>query len=193
MKAHTYALALASALPVVIGHGHITWPPSTRHNGSLAEAGYCAHSECLWFSQPTSIPGKPTLPQAMRSYNVDVSGGPADWSSTTPWRAPGTAPVFGSGCGVAGGNVIALPNGGDFDGIQGLDGAKLPKKQPHVWQRGSVQEVAFAITANPCGGCMPTCGSNPRPADRCIYYSRPLGLGSAQISIVCASRMACRS
>lgn len=152
MKAHTYALALASALPVVIGHGHITWPPSTRHNGSLAEAGYCAHSECLWFSQPTSIPGKPTLPQAMRSYNVDVSGGPADWSSTTPWRAPGTAPVFGSGCGVAGGNVIALPNGGDFDGIQGLDGAKLPKKQPHVWQRGSVQEVAFAITANHGGG-----------------------------------------
>ena len=54
---------------------------------------------CFWFSQPTSIPGPPTLPQRHRTFNVDVSGGPKDWTAHMPWRAPGSAPVLGSGCG----------------------------------------------------------------------------------------------
>ncbi len=29
--------------------------------------------------------------------------GAGDWSRKNPWRAPGTAPVYGSGCGVYGG------------------------------------------------------------------------------------------
>lgn len=32
--------------------------------------------------------------------------GAGDWSRKNPWRAPGTAPVFGSGCGVYGGREV---------------------------------------------------------------------------------------
>ena len=73
-----------------------------------------------------------------------------------PWRAPGTAPVQGSGCGILGGNAVPLPNGGTVDPArQGMDGIKLPKAtsaKPSVWKRGSIQEVGFGITANHGGG-----------------------------------------
>lgn len=149
-------ILFTSLLHVAYGHGHITWPPS-RHNGSLAEAGRCDRGECMWFSQPTSIPGAPTLPHEMRSYNTGTRTGESnDWSATMPWRAPGTASVQGSGCGVMGGNKVPLPNGGEFHlpGIpQGMDGILLPKlHEPVLWERGSVQEVAFGITANHGGG-----------------------------------------
>jgi len=35
---------------------------------------------------------------------------------------------------------------------QAMDGLDLPKKEPTVWKRGSVVEVAFALTANHGGG-----------------------------------------
>jgi len=139
------------------GHGHITYPPN-RHGGNYSIAGYCAAasgSPCVWFSQPTTIPGEPTLHDpALRTYNVKVSSGVHDWSRKMPWRAPGTAPVLGSGCGVAGGNRLPLPNGGNAPhGVeQGLDGLKLPVTKPTVWKKGEVVEVAWAITANHGGG-----------------------------------------
>merc|ERR1711977_146159 len=37
-------------------------------------------------------------------------------------------------------------------GWQGRDGILLPQKEPTTWRKGSVQEVAFAITANHGGG-----------------------------------------
>lgn len=152
---HLHRLLLFALLDSCISHGHVTYPPSTRHGGSLTKAGHCLDGECLWFSQPTSIPGKPTLPQYARSYNVDVSGGDLDWSASMPWRAPGTAPVMGSGCGIAGGNAIALPNGGTTprgDIPQGMDGVGLPAQPPTIWAQGSTQKVAFGITANHGGG-----------------------------------------
>ena len=144
------ALLIAARLPAGDGHGQITWPPSTRHGGSLEEAGHCWPSmACFWFSQPTSIPGPPTLPQRHRTFNVDVSGGPKDWTARMPWRAPGSAPVLGSGCGTAGGGPWRAPDGVPPQGLpQGFDGKLLPKQTPHEWQMGSEQEVAFAIAAN---------------------------------------------
>jgi len=143
-------------------HGHITFPPSTRHGGSLDTAGACVSGDlsnvsslnadvCGWFSQPAVIPGKPTLPDYMRTYNVDVNSGSLDWSATMPWRAPGTAPVLGSGCGLGGGNIVPLPNGGQSS-KQGLDGAHLPAMPATKWQLGSEQEVGFSLTANHGGG-----------------------------------------
>lgn len=38
-----------------------------------------------------------------RSVNGNVNGGKGDVFATSPWRAPGTAKVYGSGCGAAGG------------------------------------------------------------------------------------------
>ena len=46
----------------VYGHGHMTYPPSTRHGGSLAKGGNCQNGACFWFSNNVEIPGKPTLP-----------------------------------------------------------------------------------------------------------------------------------
>lgn len=109
---------------------------------------------CLWFSQPVQIPGEPTIESEARTYNIDVSDGPNDWTRKMPWRAPGTAPVLGSGCGVAGGNPIELPNGGDPpSGFEpGYDGVLLPETEPTVWKQGDEAEVAWAITANHGGG-----------------------------------------
>lgn len=117
-------------------------------------AGYCG--ECgLWFSQPTVIPGEPTLDdEQFRTYNVKVSSGSHDWSRRMPWRAPGHAPVLGSGCGLAGGNALPLPNGGQApSGVpQGFDGLHLPETQATIWRKGGVAEVAWAIMANHGGG-----------------------------------------
>ena len=138
----------------VDAHGHITIPPA-RNNGSVELAGNCENLACLWFSQITEIPGEPTLPDYARSFNVNVSSGEDDWSRKMPWRAPGTAPVYGSGCGAAGGGPKAYDNGGfPPDGYkQGedfLNAPELPTKT--VWKRGSVQEVAWATFANHGGG-----------------------------------------
>ena len=105
----------------------------------------------MWFSQPAVIPGPPTLPDYARTINVKVSSGPDDFSRAMPWRAPGTAPVFGSGCGSGGGGPVSYSNGGNAPpGYKnGQDFLDIPASaQPTVWKRGSVQEVAWAIFAN---------------------------------------------
>jgi hypothetical protein len=100
------ATATLSLLPTVVdAHGHITVPPA-RNNGTVEKAGNCDDYACVWFSQITEIPGQPTLPDDARTFNLGVSSGPDDWSRKNPWRAPGTAPVYGSGCGAAGGGPI---------------------------------------------------------------------------------------
>lgn len=139
------------------GHGHITYPPN-RHGGNYSKAGYCfvdSKYPCVWFSQPTIIPGEPMLNDPeQRTYNVKVASGSHDWSRSMPWRAPGTAPVLGSGCGVAGGNAVPIPNGGlPPPGVkQGLDGLELPATDPTVWEKGEVVEVAWSMAANHGGG-----------------------------------------
>jgi hypothetical protein len=138
------------------GHGHITWPPG-RNNGSVASGGDCGGDlPCSWFSQPTEIPlGQPTLPDYARTYNINVTSGLDDWSRKMPWRAPGSAPVLGSGCGVAGGGPVAYDNGGTAAPgfAQGADFLTIPPSaKPTVWQRGTVEEVAWALWANHGGG-----------------------------------------
>ena len=54
-----------------------------------------------WFTNNTHIPGEPTLPEEMYDQWMHRR------NRKNPWEAPGTAPVFGDGCGVNGGN----PNG----------------------------------------------------------------------------------
>lgn len=153
-------LLAAGLVASAAGHGHITFPPN-RAGGNLSLAGlgelYAANGKApfLWFSQPTTIPGEPTLNDAMyRTYNVDVKDGSHDWSRKMPWRAPGQAPVRGSGCGVAGGAPVLIPNGGaappGFD--MGFDGLQLPEQEATEWQIGGVATVGFALFANHGGG-----------------------------------------
>lgn len=139
------------------GHGHMTYPNSSRHGGSLALGGDCAESNgaCYWFTNNQPIPGLPVLNDAwIRSVNINESNTATDWSKANPWRAPGTAPVLGSGCGVAGGGPVVYANGGSPPpGIpQGVDGVTLPKKSATIWPRGTIQEVAMAVSANHAGG-----------------------------------------
>ena len=95
----------------------------------------------------------------MRSVQRNITGLPRDFFATSPWRAPGTAPVLGSGCGVGGGSIGDIFMNGGWLGKsspypQGMDGAKLPKTAApaEVWTRGGTAEVAFALVANHGGG-----------------------------------------
>ena len=177
--------ALCSIVVCVAGHGNLNHPPSTRQGvagkitaGSLQGGGYCeqpwgpeqqpfSHNElngaCMLFSQPSEkqptaaiIPGPPTLNDARwRTVNVNVSSGPGDWTRIMPWRAPGSAPVLGSGCGVAGGGDVWQSNGGwpSRGMAQGADPlATLPKGPPTVWKAGSAVEAAWGVWANHGGG-----------------------------------------
>lgn len=160
------------ALPaLVFGHGHMTIPPS-RNGGRVEMAADCMKGECMWFSQPdaggktygndshiATIPGEPTLnAPELRTFNVEVNGGPRDFSRYNPWRAPGSAPIIGSGCGRAGGGGVREGDGGtakEFGLVQNMDGADLPPLSginETVWTVGSVQEVAWAVNANHGGG-----------------------------------------
>jgi hypothetical protein len=72
-----------------------------------------------------------------------------------PWYAPGFAPVFSS-CGLAAGQANgSFPQNGDVPpaGFKpGFDGRDLNQTAPTVWPIGSIQEVAWSITANHGGG-----------------------------------------
>lgn len=149
-----FLLSVLSTPLLVNGHGQMTHPRS-RTNATLAKAGNCDKWECFWFSQPAEIPWPILNDEKYRTYNVKVSSGVRDWSRTMPWRAPGRAPVYGHGCGAAGGGPVEMANGGaPPPGIkQGADFlTALKPTGVTTWQRGSVQEVAWAILANHGGG-----------------------------------------
>lgn len=134
----------------------------------MEKAADCLHGECMWFSQPAVDPpgdpigkirGYPTNNNSgTRTYNVDVVGTWNDYTRTSPWRAPGSAPVIGTGCGRAGGGPHLEFNGGtapNFGYPQNLDGSALPRVlgvEPTTWFAGSIQEVAWAVNANHGGG-----------------------------------------
>jgi hypothetical protein len=117
--------------------------------------------------------GTPTIPRdsPLRTYQdwdftndtgCTAADGPEciDWTVHNPWRAPGTAPVW-SPCGVDGGNPGGCPFGTkDPRGCAGGGYAFGPDARTHPfegvvttsWTRGSVQSVAWGITANHGGG-----------------------------------------
>lgn len=150
-------VTLFCVITLCYGHGQLTIPSSNRVAGANPESGGdCRPStgaRCVWYTSPSFV-DRPTLPNFGRTYNLNVTGGPLDWSASYPWRSPGSAPVRGSGCGIAGGNSVVLFNGGSSPpGVpQGLDGVSLPSQRPVVWKRGSSVEVGWALTANHGGG-----------------------------------------
>jgi hypothetical protein len=91
----------------------------------------------------------------LRTYNTAATcHGPDDFYEFSPWRAPGSAPVFDS-CGVAGGKPP--PAGGygaqyynTTHASQGDHGSQVLKPAPSgiVWTAGDTVEVSWAIEAN---------------------------------------------
>jgi hypothetical protein len=88
------------------GHGRITWPPSTRHGGSLETGNRCGRGAegCnSWFSNNVKIPGTPSLASPdLRTVQPNVTGQPQDVYAASPWRAPGSAPVLEAPAAVSG-------------------------------------------------------------------------------------------
>jgi hypothetical protein len=77
-----------------------------------------------------------------------------DWTANSPWRAPGTAPVW-SPCGVDGGNPGGCPFGAKApEGCAGGGYAFGPDARNYsfpdvvktTWKAGSVQRVAWCAT-----------------------------------------------
>lgn len=132
---------------------------------------------CRWFSQgcqpgcsectdtfdrnPCKTPMAPTImDKSLMTWNhgntAPGTGSILDITRHNPWRSPGFAPVF-SPCGLAGGGTVLHPTNGALapPGVsQGFDGRSLPPLEDveTIWSAGSVQEVAWAITANHGGG-----------------------------------------
>jgi len=130
-------------------------PFSNRVGGSIYKGATCAYGSCKWFTTNTIIQGVETLPKQYRSVDInEVGKGKNDVFKNSPWRAPGTAPVLGSGCGVAGGGPKYYANGASPPESfkQGQDGLEIPEQTPTYWKAGSIVDVAWAITANHGGG-----------------------------------------
>ena len=178
----TFYISAALLATEAAGHGHLTYPPSTRHGGTLELGNDCKNQACYWFSNNVEIPGAITLPNDMRSLQLNVTGQPQDVYATSPWRAPGSAPVFGSGCGFGGGDNETFLNGGAIlpASQQGMDGLLLPPVgAPEVWTRGATAEIAFAIAANHGGGysyrlCPNGGGGGANTVDEACFQAHPL-------------------
>lgn len=108
---------------------------------------------------------------------MNVSSGPDDWTAKMPWRAPGSAPVLGLGCGVAGGGAMFNPNGGwpPTGMAQGADALELPAGRPTAWSRGAVVEVAWGMWANHGGGySYRICRNTPGRVSEACFQQHPL-------------------
>ena len=116
-----------------------------------------------------------------RTVNTDVAcGAEDDWYYFSPWRAPGSAPVFDS-CGMAGGHH---PPDGGFGGIYvntthaklGDKGtAVLPRMPPQAtWKAGESYEVAWTIEANHGGGYQYRLAPADGPLDEEAFRKLPL-------------------
>ena len=94
----------------------------------------------------------------LRTYNTEAEcGGPEDYYYYSPWRFPGSAPVFDS-CGVAGGKQGLGGFGAQYyntkNAKQGDKGSEVLPKQPSgtTWHAGETVEVSWTIMANHGGG-----------------------------------------
>ena len=113
-----------------------------------------------WYSNFTRVPAGQamTLPENMRAFNIrQVDRRPG----LNPWYAPGTAHVF-TPCGAAGGNPEGCPRGHPGkNNCPGGGHSMGPSAEQYYskrtvpvtsWARGSVQNVAFTLSANHGGG-----------------------------------------
>eukprot|EP01065_Artemidia_motanka_P022808 TRINITY_DN269_c2_g1_i1.p1 TRINITY_DN269_c2_g1~~TRINITY_DN269_c2_g1_i1.p1 ORF type:complete len:539 (+),score=158.47 TRINITY_DN269_c2_g1_i1:54-1619(+) len=192
-------------VPAVIP-GVDAWCP-VPWNGNLS--GHNGQA-CFWFSNGCTIgcdvcdgstrgpiPDRPPMNRKMpacnktveatlcdrelRTVNVDVECGAwNDWYYYSPWRAPGSAPVFDS-CGMAGGTPLAGGYGAVYrntsHAVQGDLGSKKlqPLRSGTVWQAGGSYEVSWTVQANHGGGYQyRLCPASGRVSEEC-FQRNPLG------------------
>jgi len=98
---------------------------------------------------------------AKRTVNTGAAcGADDDWYFYSPWRRPGSAPVFDS-CGLAGGHPPPACKDSCFGGLYvntshaslGDAGSALPRMPAQaVWRAGELVNVSWVIEANHGGG-----------------------------------------
>jgi len=155
----------------VNGHANMVWPYTWFDEGGrtgMTPGRQCAQwssvgygAACMWFTNYTMIPGSPTLPADMRTFqDMYIEGmGNFDWTSHNPWRAPGSAPVY-SPCGIGGGNPDGCPVGGAEGQCPGggyaygpaAEDVEFPDVITTEWKLGGTAEVGWGIVANHGGG-----------------------------------------
>jgi len=116
------------------------------------------------FANYTYVTGGPMLARDSALRTWGDWGYDDDLTASHPWRAPGTAGVFRSGCGVFGGNPRGCDGVPREQGVPpdqcngagsalGVDAALLESQGAvTTWPRGSTQEVKFGLAANHGGG-----------------------------------------
>ena len=157
------------------------WCPVPGHTGQLSGKNAQA---CYWFSNGCSIgcpecDGQTRGPLSIHAEKTDTCGknykatvcdpkfrtvntvaecgSDADTYYYSPWRAPGSAPVFDS-CGMAGGTQNWGHYGAQYktspNAKQGdLGSQTLPEYSTGVtWKAGELVNVSWSITANHGGG-----------------------------------------
>jgi len=156
-------IILASLVAGTWAHGFLTLPVARQKGASnLSTAGtVCGFCSCCWYTNGVKIPGKPSIcDKELITSGVTDPCEKSDWTSSHPWRAPGTAPIS-SPCGENGGK----------------DARTLLPSKRLVWKRGSTVEVAMAITANHGGGYIyRLCPTSKAATEQCF------GLNSLQFA-----------
>ena len=140
-------------------------------------AGECpGGTACTWYNQKTVIPGSTTnCDKRMRTMGVvcgdaDPPDFPCTKGHAVPWCAPGTAPVRSS-CGIFSGGFQS--NGRDMRDLENAPQA--------TWAAGSVQDVAWAITANHGGGfAYRLCRADSELSEECFQATHLQFAGSTQ-------------
>ena len=174
-------LLLSPSLPLIHGHGTLN-SPIPRSSGGQSDdiSPWCAGGSCYWFSQGC-FPGcsecsgnvfqaypepfdwqqtgcKDVLPPTnnhpdLRTWATNRHvGSDDDWTSVTPWRRPGSAPLLDP-CGVASGMLppnVSPPDGVPEGFAQGDLGSDLPPVDGVIaeWIAGSEAEVSWSIYVN---------------------------------------------
>lgn len=179
------AASMAAVATVTDAHGVLTMPISrslriaTNATDGRPFAGECpGGTACTWYNQKVIIPGKTTnCDKRMRTMGVTCGDtSPTDFPCTeghaVPWCAPGTAPVY-SPCGIFSGGW----------GSNGRDMRDIDSTPQATWKAGSVQEVAWAITANHGGGFayrLCNADKNPGLEEECFQANHLEFVGDTQ-------------
>jgi len=122
---------------------------------------------------------------ALRTVNTGAEcGSDEDKYYYSPWRAPGSAPIFDA-CGMAGGAKAWGHHGAQYRNTskaqQGDVGSSLPiTKSGTVWKAGSTANVSWSITANHGGGYQYRLCPSSSPLTEDCFQKTPLSFTGLQ-------------
>jgi len=140
-------------------------------------------------------PTEPTLPDAMRTYNVDGESWKGDWTKYNPWRSPGLTGTDGGvvnpefqPCGVNSGGSNAFSGPGTGTEPHSVNGTDLPRllSKPGIWKVGTAISIEWSIFANHGGGYsyrICKVDGDEKPTEEC-FQRTPLEFATPNTTVV---------